>query len=259
LYAASLVSYTWFLYANKKLVGWAGTLCLGSGIAVHWQLLLERGREVHAVPYQDLYGSMSLLAWFLAVTYLGLEVYHRQRSVGPFVLPFVILLMLGAMLVEPKTPPPAPSRGAVFAFHVTMEILAYAAFALSFVLSVIYLIQNRVLRERHLGATFWRFPALEVLERMSRSSVVVGVVALLIGMCLGLFQATRLWEGGLSLDPKVVVSVLILLIYVGYLWLGRTTAWRGARASLLCILNFLVVIFSYTVVNVYLSPHHRYF
>jgi ABC-type transport system involved in cytochrome c biogenesis permease subunit len=52
---------------------------------------------------------------------------------------------------------------------------------------------------------------------------------------------------------------LILAIYLGYALVARTAAWRGARASMLCIFNFLFVIFSYSIVNLYLSRFHHYF
>ncbi len=260
LYTAGFGLYGSFLYGNKRLVGRAATFCLASGLVVHYFALLERSRAVHAVPYQDLYGSMSLFAWLLGVTYLGLERLHRQRSVGPFVLPFIIVLLMAGTVFAPQTPPgPPPARGSLFALHVTSNILAYSAFALSFVLSLIYLLQNRVLRDRRLGTVFWRFPALEVLERMSRSSVVVGVAALSFGMVLGSVWENRIRGTYWSADPKEITSLVILIFYLGYLWLDRTAAWRGARASLLCVLNFLVVIFSYTVVNRYLSHYHRYF
>jgi len=58
----------------------------------------------------------------------------------------------------------------------------------------------------------------------------------------------RYWNG----DPKVVITILILAAYVGYTLLARTPAWRGARASALCIFNFAFVIFSYSIVNRYL-------
>jgi ABC-type transport system involved in cytochrome c biogenesis permease subunit len=57
----------------------------------------------------------------------------------------------------------------------------------------------------------------------------------------------------------VIITVLILLAYVSYTVLSVTAAWRGARASALCIFNFMFVIFSYSIVNRYLSHFHRYF
>jgi len=259
LYSMSLVLYLWYLYANKPWIGRFASFCLFGGLLLNFFSLLNRARLLQSVPYQDLYGSMSLFAWFLGLTYLGLEVVHRQRSVGPFVLPFVLLLFLAAEY-GPKTPPLSPSvRGSLFAFHVTLSILAYSAFAISFVLSVIYLIQNHVLRGRKPGATFWNYPSLETLDHMSRSSVLMGMIALSIGIASGFVWVYRVrgqvWEA----DPKEIWSLLILAIYGSYLWLSRTTVWRGARASYLSVVNFIFVLFSYTVVNIFLSHYHRYF
>ena len=260
LYVASLILYVWALYGNKRLMGILASFCLAGGLVVHYLTLLERSRLVHAVPYEDLYGSMSLFAWLLALTYLGLETYHHERSLGAFILPFVILWMVLAIVVAPGTTPRhAPGKGPLFALHVTLNILAYSAFALSFVLSLIYLLQNHVLRERRPGRVFWRFPALEVLENITRSSVIVGLVALGVGITFGFIWKHRLSGHYWSADPKIIATLVVVAAYAGYLWLAGRTSWRGARAALLCVLNFLIVIFSYTFVNLYLTNFHRYF
>jgi HemX protein len=142
---------------------------------------------------------------------------------------------------------------------VTLSILAYAAFALSFVLSAIFLLENRLLRNRHLGEIVWRLPALDLLERMSQSSVLVGLVSIAAGTVLGFIWVDRLTGQYWYYDPKYAVTLLVLLLYVIYLQLSRTSNWRGARASRLNIFNFVVVILSFTVVNLYLSHSHRYF
>ena len=149
---------------------------------------------MHTVPYDDLYGSMSLFAWLLGVTYLGLEIFHRQRTVGAFV---TLLLVCGGAAVNfcaaNGSAVVAGAARALFALHVTLNTWAYAAFALSFILSMIYLVQDRLLRSRRLGSAFWRFPALDVLDRMARSSVYVGLVALVVGVSMGF-----VWEHRLS-------------------------------------------------------------
>jgi ABC-type uncharacterized transport system permease subunit len=256
-YGLSFVAYLRFLYAGKALAGRLGTLFLVLGLVAHYFALLERSRGLHTVPYHDLYGSMSLFGWLLALTYLALEVYHRQRSVGGFVLPFVLIFFLAAHLAPADRLAPTRASGPAFAFHVTLSILAYAAFALSFVLSAIFLIQNRLLRSRRLGEVVWRLPPLELLERMSRSSVLIGLVSIAIGTALGFVWVDRLT--GQFWDPKYAVTLVVLLLYAAYLLLSRTTRWRGARASQLCIFNFVIVVLSFTVVNLYLSHSHRYF
>ena len=258
LYLASLGMYCWWLAANRQRLGHAATSLLGLGIAAHYFALLERSRAVGAVPYQDLAGSMSLFAWLLALTYLGLELVHRQRAVGPLVLPFVLVFFAVSGSIHASAAP-APARGPLFALHVTVNVLAFAAFAISFVLSAVYLLQNRVLRARQPGSAFWRFPPLETLERVSRSAVWLGTAALAFGTVLGFYWAHQLQGRAWNADAKEITSLLILLVYALYLWLGRTTAWRGARAAGLCVASFLLVMFSYTVVNLYLSRYHRYF
>ncbi|MBV9886211.1 MAG: cytochrome c biogenesis protein CcsA, partial [Acidobacteria bacterium] len=154
---------------------------------------------------------------------------------------------------------PPPAHGPTFAFHVTLSILAYAAFALSFVLSLIFLVENSLLRNRNLTDVVWRLPPLELLERMSRSSVLVGIISIAIGTALGFVWVDRLTGQYWYYDPKYVVTLAVLVLYAVYWLLARTTAWRGARASRLCIFNFVIVVLSFTVVNLYLSHSHRYF
>src|SRR5277367_1008505 len=254
LYAASFLCYARILYVPDVWVGCVATLLLGAGIVMHYFALLERSRWIHTVPYNDLYGSMSLFAWLLGVTYLGLELFHRQRSVGAFVtLLLIVWIVALAALAPDEAPAPPPARGALFAFHVTLNTWAYAAFALSFVLSVVYLVQDRMLRSRRPSAAFWRFPSLDVLDRISRSSVYIGLAALCVGVASGLIWEHRLTGMYSWGDPKVIFTLAIVAIYTLYLRLSRSVNWRGSRAALICALNFAVVLFSYTFVNLYLT------
>jgi HemX protein len=179
--------------------------------------------------------------------------------VGAFVLSIVLAVFLAAHLAPPDRTPPPPAHGPVFALHVTLSILAYAAFALSFVLSLMFLAQERLLRSRRLGNVVWRLPPLDLLERMSRSSVLIGLLSIAVGTTLGFVWVDRLHGQFWYYDPKYVITLLVLLLYAAYFWVARTAAWRGARASKLCVFNFVVVILSFTVVNFYLSQSHRYF
>jgi ABC-type transport system involved in cytochrome c biogenesis permease subunit len=259
LYAASFVCYVRILYSPHTWLGRLATLFLAGGIVSQYFALLHRSRLTHTVPYDDLYGSMSLFAWLLAVTYLGLELFHRQRSVGAFVTLLLTLWTAALRLAVPLgIPHPPPARGVMFAFHVTLNTWAYAAFALSFVLSLIYLAQDWVLRSRRLGVPFWRFPSLDVLDRLARSSVYVGLLALIAGAIMGLVWRHRLTGGYSWTDPKVLATVVILAIYTVYLAVSRTK-WRGARAAILCASSFLFVLFSYTFVNRYLTHFHKFF
>src|SRR5450631_3463541 len=94
LYLASFGFYVWNLREPSRCVGLGATACLLAALGLHYLALLDRGRLTHAIPYDDLYGSLSLFAWLLAATYLVLESIHRQRTVGPFMLPIILAVFV---------------------------------------------------------------------------------------------------------------------------------------------------------------------
>lgn len=229
-------------------------------LLIHFTAMMARSRQLHLVPYKDLYGSLSLFAWMVALIYLALEFRHRQKSVGAFLLPIpIVLLLLGTLLNRPGMHmPPAELRGMLFAYHVTSNIFAYSAFTVSFILSMLYLLQHHQIRVRRPGLLFSRLPSLELLERMNRTSVAVGVPVLLCGILLGSLWARKLhvlWEW----DPKLVWSIITLLVYAGYLFLEKQGTWKGKRSAIISVCGFLIIIFSYSVVNLFFSSFHKFY
>ena len=118
LYAASFICYARILYAPNLWLGRLATLLLAAAIGVHYLALLGRTQSAHTIPYDDLYGSMSLFAWLLGITYLGLELLHRQRSVGACVTLFMVIWLAALEALAPKPPivappaePPEPAGG----------------------------------------------------------------------------------------------------------------------------------------------------
>src|SRR5260370_29801838 len=96
----------------------------------------------------------------------------------------MLVFFQAARLAAVDRLPQPKLRGAIFAFHVTLSILAYAAFALSFVLSIIFLGEERLLRRRELGNMVWRLSPLGLLGRLRQATAVGGVffVSILVGL-----------------------------------------------------------------------------
>src|SRR5271165_3640098 len=206
-YLVSMGLYIRFLYTGKEVTGRLASSLLFLGLGLHYLALLFRARAMHSVPYHDLQGSMSLFGWLLAVTYLCLEIYHRQRTVGAFVMPVILAFFFAAYLMPDHPGAPTQAHGVVFALHVTLSILAYAAFALSCVLSLMYLAEGRLLRTRKLGEVVWRFPSLDLLERMSQTSVLVGLATIGVGTALGFLAVDRQAGQHWYFDPKYIVTL----------------------------------------------------
>jgi ABC-type uncharacterized transport system permease subunit len=240
---------------RPRAAGFVAPLLVG-GLVLQFADLHARAKALGSVPYRTLGGSMTLFGWMLAVAYLALYFRHRERGIGPFLIPFVVVFSAAALLIpfEPSTPRPE-TQGSVFALHVTLAILGYAAFALSFVLSLLYLVQSRQIRRARTGLLFSRLPSLEAIGRLNRTAVAIGISSLLVSVLLGVVWARRVWSG--LGDAKLVWALFTLLVYGLLLWMDRR-GWKGQRVALLSIIGFGVVIFSYTFVNLYLSQAHSF-
>src|SRR6201997_3769784 len=117
-YLTSMGLYLRFLNTGKELTGKLATALMFLGLVAHYLALLMRAKGMHTVPYHDLQGSMSLFGWLLAVTYLCLEIYHRQRTVGAFVMPVILAFFLVANLIPNRSGAITQAHGVVFALHV---------------------------------------------------------------------------------------------------------------------------------------------
>lgn len=254
LYAAAEAFSVASLRKNSVPLSRVTSLLLTAGLVVHFVALQVRARRLHSVPYRDLADSMSFFAWMIAVAYVILFFRHRERSTGPFLIPLVILFQAISLLTRPTAAPaPRGLTGPLFAFHVTTAILGYAALSLSFVLALLYLVQNSQLRRRKTGLLFSRLPALDVLDGMEHTAIAVGFVALGISCVLGIVWASMNWKT--VWDAKLVSTVLVLMVYAFALF-SNSLGIKGKKTALLSIAGFSVVLFSYTVVNLFFSTEH---
>ncbi len=242
------------LRKSSPAYGRLTTALLAAGMLLHFLALELRGRRLHSVPYRDLPDSMSLFAWMLAATYGLLLVRHRERSTAPFLLPLVVIFLAISFLIPARVRPANPKlTGPLFAFHVTLAILGYAALSLSFILALLYLVQTRQLRSRRTGLLFSRLPALDVLDSLQRTAIGVGVVALSVASILGGMWARRAW--GSVWDAKLVWTIVTIGVYVSVLLAGPLGL-RGKKTAFLSITGFSLILFSYTIVNLVLSQEH---
>ena len=78
--------------------------------------------------------------------------------------------------------------------HITMAILSYGAFSLSFVFSTLYLIQYDLLKKKKWGTRLVRIRRFSKLEKLSYILDVIGVPMLLLSLILrhsmGLFKGS---------------------------------------------------------------------
>jgi HemX protein len=131
--------------------------------------------------------------------------------------------------------------------HITMAILSYGAFSLSFVFSTLYLLQYDLLKRKKWGKRLLRLADLDKLEKSSYILAVIGVPMLLLSLILGLQWAFLKVPGMPWYDMKIIGSFLLLISYSILLYLrivknisGRNLAIWNSAAFLIVLINFFL-------------------
>jgi ABC-type transport system involved in cytochrome c biogenesis permease subunit len=242
------------LRKDRPALGTVASALLFLGFLLHFGALSVGARALHTVPYHDLPSSLSLFAWMLAGSYGILLLRHREGSTGPFLIPLAILFLVASTIFKGNAGPLDPRLlGPVFAMHVTMAILGYAALTLAFILALLYLKQVRQLHRRKLGVLFLRLPALDVLSHLHHTSVAIGISALTLASCLGLVWAKKNW--GTYWDPKVLFTFLVIGIYLLTVFPSASRL-RGKKLMFVSIAGFALLMFSYSIVNLFITQEH---
>jgi len=266
VYFFSMVLYVSYLAFRSEGLGKVATLTLLGGVIIETAAMAMRWHESYQMgigraPLTNLYESLVFFAWTIAVVYLALEAKFRIRTVGAFVTPFPFIIMAYASLNPKDIQPLVPALQSNWLIsHVVACFVGYAAFAVSFGISILYLFKVRAENPSAKStAFFWSYiPSSSALDEIGYKTIAIGFPLLTIGIVTGAFWANVAWGTYWSWDPKETWSLIVWLIYAAYLHARITRGWRGKKAAVLSIVGFAATIFCYLGVNLILSGLHSY-
>jgi cytochrome c-type biogenesis protein CcsB len=217
--------------------------------------LFARWREAGHAPWSNMWEFTVAFAGGVMVFYIVFERWYGQKSIGSFVQPVVLALMAVAAAFFPsdvRPLVPALQNQDLLAIHVALMILAYAALSISFGTGVMYMVQGG---EKN---RFSRLPKGRLLDEIGYRSVMVGFPLLALGIALGAYWGNSAWGRYWGWDPKETSALVTWLIYAAYLHTRGLRGWTGTRAAVILVLGFIGVLFTYFVVNLWVSGLHSY-
>jgi cytochrome c-type biogenesis protein CcsB len=231
------------------------TAIVGAGFLSHTAAMLIGWQQRAHFPVVSPREVSSFIAWAVAAYYLLIHRRMHARALPAFLLPLVFAFMLAALLMPaPAEPMPRLLEGAIaanaltqiiFPVHVSLVIFSYAAFIVTTVCGVMYLLQEHTLKSKHFGAAFDRLPALNTCDEMGHRAASVGFVLLTLGVATGIFwnnqRDGRYWHN----DPKEVMALVTWIVYLFLMHYRLTAGWRGRRVAWLSIVGFLVVMLTW--------------
>jgi ABC-type transport system involved in cytochrome c biogenesis permease subunit len=267
LYAAAGVAYAVHFARRDPAVGRTATTLLLFAALAHTFVIGMQTMEVRHVPFANASRAVSTSVWLLTLSYLYLELTTEERAMGVFILPIIVLLQ-----IIPVVHPGVENRDPIldspwFWVHVSSLLFAYASFALAGMLGLVYMLQFKQIKKKHLGYFYTRLPSLQIVDDMNSRAVTVGWLFLTIGVVAGVIwaaQARTLVPGDPNLqlmslaDPKVFIAVLTWAVYSFAVFARRTLGWSGRRAAWLSAVGFGIVLLNFLPVTYFVTTSHTF-
>lgn len=259
LYALSF----WFYYNYFKEADDGGAAkvhrFLAAAATVHFIYLTLLGLRLGHIPVGNVYQVLTTFSCVAAIVFLALESRLKVHTMGVFFIPLVLLFQLiSNLFLDLNQPLASVLVNLLFEAHVAFLLSSYAAFTISFITSVMYILLSREMQSKKLGIFFQRLPSLELFDSLSNHAVNIGLVLGVVGVVLGIYMGLNVWEGSWVLDPKFLAVVISIGIYLVHFVTRKTAGWQGKRAAIVSVIGFNWLLFSFIFVNLFLSKVHNF-
>jgi ABC-type uncharacterized transport system permease subunit len=253
---ASLLALPAVLYGQPRWQRVGIPLAL-AGFFTHLVATVEILVAAHRWMPMGMHEIESALSLLIVAAYLLVYAGYRAPAFGIFALPMAFLLLLEPALGPDRRSFVTPDMRSWWLYlHVGALLAAYAALIFSLLAGFLYLVQERRLKQKAgVGFLTW-LPPLETMDRIAYLSLLVGFPCMTLGLFAGSLIAQQSVGPAYFLDPKVLLSFGMWLIYVAMLLVRRSTGFRGRRAMYLSSFVFLVMLSVWAANQ--LSSVHRY-
>lgn len=248
IYALSVLFYFIdFLQHNRK----AGKMAFWL-LSIVWLLqtvyMFYIMMETDRFPVLNVAEGLYFYTWVLVTLSLVLTKVLRVE----FIVFFTNVIGFSMMAIHTFTPSDLHSAeltgkltSELLIIHITMAILSYGAFSLSFAFSLLYLFQYRLLKKKKWGKWLLRIEDLSKLDHMAYVLNIIGVPMLLLSLILGIIWAYISYDTLYWTDAKVLGSFIMLFLYGFYLYIRLVRNVQGKIVARWNVASFLVLMINY--------------
>jgi ABC-type uncharacterized transport system permease subunit len=247
-YAAAAVLF--FRYLAKPAVaaraGKTAPRVLALAAVLHAAYVCMASIIANVCPIRSIHFGASIAALLATGFYLGVRRRWNIDALGAFVAPVALTFVLGSRFVGAADP---GIGGGLLALHVTANVLGDALFLLASGTAVLYLVEERRLKQKRASSVFGKLPPLDALDRAEHLLLLTGFPLLTLGIITGTAWAHRIETGSPAELARALFAFATWVLFAAVLVLRALLGWRGRRAAYGTIAGFL---FAVAVLVVYL-------
>lgn len=239
-----------FLLRGEGSIGTFAPRLIGVGAALHAAHISVASLVLRQCPVEGIHFPMSVASMLMCVAYYFLRKRLRVEVAGAFVAPLALTSLMASRFVGGGAEPGERIKGVILPFHVTSNLFGVALFGLAFSAAALYLVQERLVKQKRIDGVSRRLPPLDALDRAEHRFLLAGFPLLTIGIITGTLWARRVEMGSSADVLRAAFSYVTWLVIAGVLFLRAAAGWRGRRAAYGTIAGFgfaVVVLVLYLV------------
>jgi ABC-type uncharacterized transport system permease subunit len=204
--------------------------------------LALRGQQIRQCPLTNVPEMLIFVSWGLLGIYFVVGASFRWSLLGLFTYPMVLSLLVVSLIQPDPVLPPTSGHEFWNEMHKAVSVLSYGAFALACVAGVMFLVQERQLKQRSFRGMLRGLPPLMNLGKVIRRLIVLGLLLLTFGI-ISAFLMPRATVAH-ALMPVYVVwgGYAAILLYARLRGISaRREAWAAVLAFLLPLITLWII------------------
>ena len=236
LYSLGLVHAILTLIRRRENLFRVALGAFGVAAVFHFVSILEEGIATSTCPITTFWEMLSMCAYLFALLYLFAQWRYKVESLSAFVFPLVFVMSLVATLGNPVAEFTNPLlRTTWLTLHIVLVLLGYAALLLTAGASLLYLFQERELKNKKPRKFYYRLPALGTLDELISKFMGLGFVLFTLGVIAGSTWAFMSLQADWIRQPAIAISFFTWGAYLAMICLRVSAGLRGRKAAIMTL------------------------
>ena len=237
LYSIGLIYAILTLVQRRQHLFRIAIVSFGLGGVFHFVSIVDQGIARGQFPASNIFESLSLCAFAVTVLFLIAASRYPLESLSAFIFPLVFMMTLAAGLSTPIGNWTSPVlRSAWLIVHIVAALLGYASLTFTAVAALLYLAQERQLKEKAPSTWTQRLPPLGTLDEIISRSIGFGFAFVTAGLLAGTIWAFIEFGTKWVTNPSIGLSFVTWGIYLALVFFRSTAGWRGRKAAVLALI-----------------------
>lgn len=222
--------------------------------------LVTRALDADRLPAFGVFESLAWYAVTVTLAYAYLAARYGLRGIAALVLPFICVIIGCALPAVSATQQVSRDIQSVWlVLHIITAFIGYGFLTMVSVLAVAYLIQDRNLKRKQLGAAFLRLPSLETLDQLMHRLIGFAFLMFSCAIVVGIALTHIIgWGTKWLTDPKVACTATAWLAYAALFHMQQGADQHGRRVAWVAVLGLVCALFAFLGVHLVARSMHDF-